>query len=1049
MAYINYGLGSVGGTVTDFDNPSYTIRSFNPPTKVVDINNYDADYHTYYQGGSVSYNYYFGNSVPSTGTVYVKNQENWTYSSTTQSSLATETQTDLDLLTQDQIEIGDPTSNNADGKYNYGLYFGFSGTAEITSSYEDNLLQGAFNNAGTYYIQMALWDFPGTASASTLNRSQSSITFSSSDTYQPEQSVTIPFDSSALEFPLDSSTDTDELWRINRDVLVDGSIPGSGTVDLSNLKKIKFNLVSSGGGVTLKSGPMKMVPDSHNYTYSNVDTKVGILTREEWPTLAQTELPILLQDGLTVKNYNYVAKFHLDSVPQAGGTHELSIYGRVNPDFVWGTAMGTVAEETNCYLKTKLLVENSSYAINLYEDYKNNWDNLTFSVTKPEALAAGDYFLLVNYLDEQWEAQLYSADGENFSDQLKAETGLQTIQNSWLKGSTTNLLKGKGYAGYRFVPNEYGHFYLDFVFGRNAILAEYTSKTFNSYSPVVGATLFPNSVPDNILLNAGLNEWTRVGNTNNFILSGKNEVGFVANPQDPSIDDVSIKQDTTTFYTTSSLKVTKKSASKIAAIQYPNKLEIENFSKLIFKAKLKFNNVLSNGDFRLVFWDETKTRVAYVASIPNLVPNKWNEVEFPLYTDNLYNNKFILEFGHYGEISPNPPLTDPYGYFWIEDPQLTLEAVEWEASNNGGKTYVPFLDAINSRYKSINFSSQNYYTSLINKDPYILWDFNIQAGQSNQLFPSDNRNKTYGQFIVSGASYASDQIYSSPGTISSGTVNYPIPTSVATYYDNKAIAVYGGTDSYVITSGSVSLGSVLGIAAGSVTPVTISTRFYTDTTNNKIRLIAAQDRAGVTSSSWNVNINGTATLSFECVGVGTVTTSIPEWTGPTANDKGWHTVAFSYDPDGDFIRLYWDGELIKLGTLPGNISFDSSLSIFGPTATTPHNTWNSFDPAYPFLLVDNISVHKTILPQKEIYEDYIAATSSYNQLKVRARGYAKNSWISGYELIPHYAKLGRLKEYTNKQIVGQDTATANETSPQGNAIRFNEAIFDVSTFGND
>lgn len=1047
MAYINYGLGSVSGTVTDFDNPSYTIRSFNPSTKIVDINNYDTEYHTYYQNGTVSYNYYFGNSVPSTGTVYVKNQENWTYSSTTQSSLASETQTDLDLLTQDQIETGDPTSNNADGKYNYGLFFGFSGTVEITSSYEDNLLQGAFNNAGTYYIQMALFDFPGTGSANTLDRSQSSITFSSSETYQPEQSVTIPFDSPALEFPLDSLTDSDELWRINRDVLVDGSISGSGSVDLANLKKIKFNLVASGGGVTLKSGPMKMVPDYHTFTYANVDTKVGILTREEWPTLSQSELPILLQDGLTVKNYNYVAKFHLESVPQAGGTHELSIYGRVNPNFIWGTAMGTVAEETNCYLKTKLLIDNSSYTIGLYEDYKNNWDNLTFSVTKPEALTTGDYFLVINYLDDQWEAQLYSADGENFSDQLKIETGLQTIQNSWLKGSTTDLSKGKGYAGYHFVPDEYGHFYLDFVFGKNAILAEYTSKTFNSYTPVIGATLFPRSVPDNTLLNAELNQWTRVGNANNFILPGKNEVGFIANPQDPSIDDVYIEEDNEIFYTTSSLKVTKKSNSKIAAIEYPYRLEIENFSKLVFKAKLKFNNVLSTGNFRLVFWDETKTRVAYISSISNLVPNKWNEIEFPLFIDNLYNNKFILEFGHYGEISPNPPLTDPYGYFWIEDPQLTLEAVEWEASNNGGKTYVPFLDAINSRYKSINFSSQNYYTSLINKDPYILWDFNTEAGQSNQIKPSDNRNKTYGQFI--GTSYVNDQIYSSPGTISSGIVNYPIPTSVATYYNNSAIAVYGGTDSYVITLGSVSLGSVLGIGTGSVTPVTISTRFYTDTTNNKIRLIAAQDQAGTATSSWNVNISGTATLAFECIGVGTVTTTVPSWTGPSSNEKGWHTVAFSYDPEGDFIRLYWDGELVKLGSLPNNISFDSSFCIFGPTATTPHNTWNSFNPVYPFLLVDNVSVHKTILAQKEIYEDYIAATSNYNQLKVRARGYAKNSWISGYEIIPHYAKLGRLKENINKVITQSEEIIVDETTPQENVIIFNEAIFDVSTFGND
>lgn len=1037
MAYIKYGLVSDGnGTWSDFSDPSYTIRSFNYPQKDVSINNYDIQYHTYYQNTEgiwgYSDDYYYGTVTPSTASVYSKNQENWSYPSTTQSTLDPLTQSILDNQTQYQLETGNPVSANADGKYNSGISVSVNGTVEIVSLAQDNLLASGFNDPGTYYIQMPIWSLPGTSVTPTLNRSLSSITFSSSETFSPAATVTIPFDSSELELPLDDPTTTDELWRIDRDVLVNQSIVGSGSVDLSNVKRIKMTLVSSGGAFTFKTGQMKMIPSSYSHYYANVDNKVGFLKREDWPTISQSHLPVLLQDGIKIKNFSYVAKLHLDSVPLSGN-HEFSMFGRVNPDFEYNPA--SPSSSTNCYLRSKLLVGPTSCTINLYEDSEDNLDNVVFTITTNEILNGGDYYFITSFQDGQWESKLFTAPEENFTENIVLETGLQTISNTWLSGDNITPFDpdiGRGYAGYQIKPNVYGNFYLDYIYSKNAVIAEYESKTFNSYSPVTGVSLFTNAVPDLNLFSSNLTDFKRVSDTNNFNYSGKSEVGFVAEPQDPEKDDVVIEEDTQIIYSSKSLKITKKKNARIAAIQYSSKLQINDFSKLIFKTKLRYNDILKNGDFKVVFWNENRTRVLYIQDIKNLVPNYWNEVEIPIYNNKLCNNKFIFEIGHYGQIDPVPPITDPYGWFWIEQPELTLESIEWEASNNGGASYVPFLTAINDKYKTINFASQNYYTSLLNKNPYILWEFNDER-YDTFFTGGDNRNKVTSQLITSSGTVLSYQhIVNTPGTVVAGSA-YTIPASVNNYYSNRAVAIYGGTDSYIVTN-SQTLNQVFDIDPITPSDITSSIRFYTDTTNNTINLLSCQ---GTATGSWKMDISGTANLVFTSLNVGTVTASLPfstktGYTDKTWNDKDWHTASFSYNAANNLLSLYWDGKLLKTQILSTDLKMNSTFGVLGPAATTPHNSWNSFNSTYPFLFVDNVSVHKEVLSQSELSDDNIAAEATYNQLRIRAKAYTKNAWLVGYEAIPHYAKLGRLKEVqTQSKII------------------FNTAIFDQSTFGID
>jgi hypothetical protein len=286
MAYLKYNLNGSSGTVQSFSDPSYTIRSFSSGVRTVNVNEYDTNYHTYYSqtSGSKDYSYYFGNSIPASGTVFSKNQENWSAPTVSQSSLDIKNQLSLDSQVQFQLESGNPVSPNADGSNNSGILISVSGTVEAASLYQDNLLQGVFANPETYYIQMPIWRLPGTANAATLDRSLSSITFSSSDSFDPTKSVTIPFNSPALINSFNSSGTADILWKIDRNVLTDQSISGAGVVDLSSLRRIKFKLVSSGGAFVFRTGQMKLVPSYYSYSKANINTKEGILSSEPMPS---------------------------------------------------------------------------------------------------------------------------------------------------------------------------------------------------------------------------------------------------------------------------------------------------------------------------------------------------------------------------------------------------------------------------------------------------------------------------------------------------------------------------------------------------------------------------------------------------------------------------------------------------------------------------------------------------------------------------------------------------------------------------------------------
>jgi hypothetical protein len=158
------------------------------------------------------------------------------------------------------------------------------------------------------------------------------------------------------------------------------------------------------------------------------------------------------------------------------------------------------------------------------------------------------------------------------------------------------------------------------------------------------------------------------------------------------------------------------------------------------------------------------------------------------------------------------------------------------------------------------------------------------------------------------------------------------------------------------------------------------------------------------------------------------------------NDESWHQVTFTYD--NEYIRIYYDGELIgaenkeNIGDLPAIV--DEPIRILGPAeGTTPQqfirfndDDRQTIDISQPITFINTVILYDQVLTEEKIKNQYVTSIAEYNQLRIRARAYARNAWIAGYEVIPKYAKLGR--------IVAQESDVFR--------MRFDEARFGLTEF---
>lgn len=1030
MPYIYLSNGSA------FADPSYTLRCFGPEIEPKTINERDILYHgtayssTFTAGGTAFVNttvsegwvgapgvtqaFLSGEGTPNinrqdpTGTAYP----------------AAYKQSELDALNQIGIgklqSIGSPLSENADGYYNNGIYMQVTsadapGTAapantpafSLRSTFEDDLLTGFLAGGGSYYIQMPIWNWPGTAVTA------GTVSFSSSLTYEPESTVSIPFNAGTAILMNDLSSAGDVIWKINRNMLTNGAV-GPGTVDLSDVKAIKIDLSAplAGTSYVFQTGQMKVVTSTYDHYKANVDTKRGYLAMERWPGTAQPDFPAIVQDGLYVKDFKYIAKLNSGTaLPGTATPHEFSMFTRVHPDRV---------TYNNKYLQTKVQVDDTKVVLSFYEG-----SSLISSVTKETALT-NDFFVIVDCKEDKYEAKVYSGE-EHFIKNLVVETGKIAIADSWLNGTTdtAGFEAGFGFAGYEFKPSR-GNFYLDYIYSQDVVLAEYESKIFESNLPVEAATIFPTAISDTELLFNGQDGFQKVLTTDNFRL-GINEVGQLDT-------DVVVQQDNKIVYETQSIKVTKNENSYIASLEYSDILTIPNFSKCIFKTKLRFEEELMGGKFKVTFWDKKRRRIAFIQELTGLVPNKWNEIELPLISKILYSDELLFEFGHFGNVS------QPASY-WIEDPSLTIESVEWEVSNNGGKTYLPFLTAISDPYKSVNFPSDNFYSLLVKEEPVILQTFDdlidiqyTQIGTNNTTVKLTNQYPfdTNPAFLKGSGTTVARFAYpvAMPQTIDTFQtgVKYDIPKCVNTLNRDYFVSLYDG--------GYIEIPSVNGFENPQIS---YFVWFYSNQDEENCNLGIHGDVTApyTTPPVWLFDGLGTLYSSSGNPAIGlTIDGTTLEFDVPTWKSNGWHQAGFTYDNSS--IKIYYDGELLgssdssSVGTLS---TFTGPFKIVGPsyfgTTQTPDlsNAIKKLDVESSFTWLNAIVAYNKVINSETIRQHYQAAVTEYNQLRVRAKAYTKNAWIANYELVPKYASLGRVIT----------------SSPA--ALIFDAARFNISRFG--
>jgi len=1025
MAYIYLSNGSA------FTDPSYTLRCFAPEIEPEIVNERDLLYHgtaysaTFGVGGTA-----FVNTTVSEGWVGAPGVTQTFLSGTSSPALDPGTpspsaysQSQLDVLNQIGIgkleSVGSPLSENADGYYNNGIYMTV-GTADapgtaapantpaysLRSTFREDLTSDFMNGVEDYYIQMPIWDWPGTAVVA------GTVSFSSSLGYDDETTVSIPFDAGTAVLINDLSSSGDVVWKINRNVLTDGSV-GPGTVDITDLRAIKFDISAplSGTEYTFKTGQMKVVTNSYDHYSANVDTKRGYLAMERWPGTAQADLPAIVQDGLFVKDFKYIAKLNAGTaLPGTASPHEFSVYTRVHPDRTTYSSK---------YLQTKLVFDDTQTVLSFYEGA-----SLISSVATDVTLEK-DFYIIVICKDEFYEAKLYNGE-EHFIQDLVVETGKIEIIDSWLKGETdtAGYVAGEGYAGYEFKPTS-GQFYLDYVYSQDVILAEYESETFESNLPVEAATLFPTAISDTELLFLGQSGFDKVVNTDNFRI-GINEVGNLDT-------DVVVTPDTKIIYENESIKVTKSPNAHIASLQYRDVIVIPNFSKCTFKTKLRFEEGMMGGQFKVAFWDKSRRRLAFIQEVTGLVPNKWNEIEISLISNVLYNDELVFEFGHFGDVSESSS-------YWIEDPSLVTESVEWEVSNNDGRTYLPFLTALSSPYKSVNFPSDNFYSLLVKEQPEILHTFddlidiqyemdgttNTEAFLTNQ-FPYGVNSASLKGSGTTEVTFAYP--VSMPQTINTSVsgVQYNIPKCIQSLNKDYFVALYNG--------GYIEISEIVGFDN---TTISYFTWFYSNQKEENCNL-GAHGTALPASPDWSFDALGSLysssgnTALGVTIGTATFEYDVPDWTAT----QGWHYAGFTYDSNN--IKLYYDGEFLggtassSVGVIP---TIEGPFRISGPSSVGSvalpdlESQVQTLDVNTSFTWLNAIIAYNKIIDDATIKQHYNAGISEYTRLKVRARAYTKNAWISGYELIPKYATLGRVITFTQPGIVF-DESTFSETSRFG------------------
>lgn len=1020
-------------------NTSHTVRGFTPNNVVLPITSLDKKYH--------SLNYFAAIGNASTNLAPNIIQEQWYNTTSSNTSLGPyldyTPSSILDAANQSTLDtkiqfvdsasyvVADASNNFA---YLSGINVSVSGTTLIPvfsdsqkfyprastsySSYTENAVSIFGYGTGykvvpgtSLYFQMAVWQYPG-SSVADINRSNitfidnanGSVSIAFNGTTLIGNGTTINTSTPLITYPSGTASSGGAITFTTGSTTTGGSgltaRIDAGTVnqfvDLSNLRYVGFNLagVGSSSNYSFNVSNLKLVTNSYQNYYAGIQTKLGILENEQWPQTTQKVYPAVFQDIYTAYNYTYVMKFN-SGHPEGGSvSYGYGLYG----DQAYGGSASTLVEPINQfsaylrinpdrtnytkdYLQIQVLSTPTQTQILGYDG--GTAGTLIFNEVGPAVTNTIDYVTLIHLQNTTVSVEIWSLNGSSLGSILFSTNMYTTNSNT------------TGYVGYDFSPGR-ADFTLDYVYAKDIIVAEYTSKTFNSAIPVEGVSIYANtSAPNNII--SYQNPYTSVVNFNlesNWLLLdniGANIQEFY-NVQS-SYDSQKIPPASLLYssnpdqnFSTSvapSIKITKNVATDyLAGTKYYVPFMVNNTRSLSVKGSIYYDGILDNtkqssqdssvnntpGAFRVVLWNKNYTHPIYVAQIPNLIANQWNNFEIDINSD-IYTSEIQLEIQHVGTNSAGGS-----GSFWLNNVQALYRGINWEASNNNGRTWLPFYDNINLPYGGVRFPNDVYRYLVAEDSANIYWRLDETSGTVAYNYSS------YGS--VNNGTYLGTATISNAASQHSTNVLITDPLSTGIRFAGSS------------TPGSVYIGSAVGLSTAAVSA---EGWFRTGTAINQTII----GQTSTTFGSWSLFTAAGGTVGFGIVGYGTVygTANYANDVEPSLNTEGtvsWNHIAGVFD--GNVLSVYFNGNLLKRNyqTNASFLSSSTAIAIVGPTSGYRYQ--------------DETAVYPYALTGQQVLRHYNGGVSSYNQLKIRARAYTLDSWIKNYEVTPHYARLGKLYE---------------------------------------
>lgn len=465
----------------------------------------------------------------------------------------------------------------------------------VTSTYRDNILLDFPNDGSTYYIELALPDFPAQAASPHLDLANSYIEFTSSPTYAAGLTDSFRFDQSLNSLTAGGDT----YWRINRNSLVN--------VDLAAITGIRFRLRSVAGNMTFVAQAMR-VYKSGVYTFPTVsiDTKRNVLKRTvpqigvDMAGLALVTLPTQTFNGTRAKNFRQIARFNVGQL--SATTQYLVMIGRYDTTNFDGVR-GHIGFSTTA---TSINVDHQ------IDGAGTTWVNLG-TVGSGALTNNTDYYMVFEADENQIRAQVYLAKGAFF--------GALVTDSLWR--TTTRL--GRGFSAY-YTSNFNYDFTVDWVKNQHAEFAEWKSTAHASVTPYAGATLYPKGTPPQDL------------SEDSFIPSGDATVTVDGTKGDPA----------------PSYKFVRTGLEWQGGFQTEDYLFIGDPDHLVARGKI-FPTVLGNRIYRLLLIDKYDT-VAWISYLNDLQINQWNEFEVPIHSNiapanyrfaiqqvGLYNDTFWMQ----------------------------------------------------------------------------------------------------------------------------------------------------------------------------------------------------------------------------------------------------------------------------------------------------------------------------------------------------------------------------------------------------------------------